>query len=107
MRSLVTTIKTDITRKSAEKCYNQCLWNLKRSQKIAEKIPKRKTKRRNSSEGEEVEFSVGRFPLSVADDPIPENECTTPPSANFDTPDRANVLLTPLLRVKTTLATVR
>ena len=68
-----------------KKCYNQSLWNPKRSQEIAKTFPKRKAKRRNSSEGEE--FRIGRFPLSVADDPIPETECRTPPSANLDTPD--------------------
>ena len=69
-----------------KKCYNQSLWNPKGSQKIAKRFPKRKAKRRNSSEGEEEEFRIGRFPLEIAD-PIPETECRTPLSANLDTPD--------------------
>jgi hypothetical protein len=74
-----------------KKCYNRSLWNPRNT---AKRFPKRKAKRRNSSEGEEEEIRIGKFPLEITDDPIPETECRTPPSANFDTPDRANVLLT-------------
>ena len=68
-----------------KKCYNQSLWNPKNT---AKKSPKGRAKRRISSEGEEEEIRIGRFPLSVADDPISETECRTPPSANLDTPDK-------------------
>jgi hypothetical protein len=70
-----------------KKCYNQSLWNPKKSQKGAKRFPKRKAKRRNSSEGEEEEIRIGKFPLELADDPILETACTPPPSANLDTPD--------------------
>ena len=70
-----------------KKCYNQSLWNPKKSQKGGKRFPKRKAKRRNSGVGEEEEFRIGKFPLSVADDPILETVCTPQPSANLDTPD--------------------
>ena len=66
-----------------KRCFNQSLWNPKNNQKS----PKQRTKRRDSSEGEEEEFRVGPFPLITADDPTPENECVTPQGATLDTPD--------------------
>ena len=69
-----------------KRCYNQSLWNPKISPETSKSFPKREAKRRASSAGEGEQFRVGRFPLRIADDPTPENECTTPQSANLDTP---------------------
>jgi len=44
------------------KCYNQSLWN---PRKTAKTFPKMKAKRRNSSEGEEEEIRIGKFVLLV------------------------------------------
>jgi len=52
----------------------------------SEEAPKQKTKRRDSSEGEEEGFTVGQFQL-VTVDTIPENDCMTPPISILDTPD--------------------
>ena len=70
-----------------KRCYNQSLWNPKRSQETSKSFPKREAKRRDSSEAEGEEFRVDRFPLRIADDPTPENECIMSQSANFDPPD--------------------
>ena len=70
-----------------KRCYNQSLWNPKRSQETSKSFPKREAKSRASSEGEGEEFRAGRFPLRIADNLAPENECTKPQSANLDTPD--------------------
>jgi hypothetical protein len=88
-----------------KRCYNGSLWNARPKQKTLKKPSKQKTRRRNLGKGEEG-FVVGPFPL-VIDDVTLGNECTTPQSSIFDTPDTAAKIWTPVPQVKTTLATVR
>jgi len=89
-----------------KKRYHQSLWNPWKNQKTLKKPPKQKTKRRDSSEGEEEEFTIGPFPL-VTVDTIPENDLRLHRFQVWIPPTRTDVLWTPLPQVKTTLATVR
>jgi len=68
-----------------KRCYNQSLWKPRQNHKAQKKPPKRKTKRLDS--GEEEEIRVGPFPLMTADNPTAVNESTTPQNPALDTPD--------------------